>query len=124
MTLDVVGSTPTIYPLKFISKLCINVSMKNNENFKKTNFNLKYNTYLYNIFEQKEEYIHSIKSLYYFSYFKNSDISFTNFKDYFYISINKKKKSLLSICISKQQTIYTYHIRFYFKKIKDKKKMF
>ena len=124
MTLDVVGSTPTIYPLKFISKLCTNISIKNNENFKKTSFNLKYNTYLYNIFEQKKEYIHSIKSLYYFSYFKNSDVNFIDFKDYSYISINKKKNHYyLSVFQNNKQYIHIT-LGSILKRLKIKKKCF
>ena len=101
MTLDVVGSTPIIYPLKFISQLSILPSMQNNKIFKKTNFKLKYNMYLDIFFDYNYVYNNSIKSLYYFSYFKSTEINFINFKEYSYIFINKKKKSLLYLCFWK-----------------------
>ena len=124
MTLDVVGSTPTIYPLKFISQLSILPSMKNNKTFKKTDFKLKYITYLDIFFIYECIYVNSIKSLYYFSYFKFTNINFINFKKYSYIFINKKKNHYYICVFENNKQLVHLTLGSMLKRLKVKKKYF
>ncbi len=90
MTLDVVGSNPTIYPLKLNFK---NLYFLKEVNLKKTIFNLNYNIISYNIFFNKNLYDKNIKLLYYYRTIVNNNINYnnTNIKNTYYIILNKKK---------------------------------
>ena len=105
MTLVVVSSSLTTYPL-------INTNNKllflKNTNIKKIEFNLKYNSYINNIFELKNFYNSNIKLLYYYYYFEKTFIYNSNFnKKNYYISLNKKKNHYY-ISIIKNNTLHSY----------------
>jgi hypothetical protein len=105
VTLVVVSSSLTTYPL-------INTNNKllflKNTNIKKIEFNLKYNSYINNIFELKNFYNSNIKLLYYYYYFEKTFIYNSNFnKNNYYISLNKKKNHYY-ISIIKNNTLHSY----------------
>ena len=104
MTLDVVGSTPTIYPMNNLNSLIL----FKNLNLKKISFNLKYNEYVQNIFEFKNFYKKSIKLLYYYYYFEKIYLFDKNFsKNTYYICLNKKKNHYY-LCILENNKLYAH----------------
>jgi hypothetical protein len=105
VTLVVVGSSPTIYPLKN-SNSKLEFLKKNN--IKKITFNYKYNYYISNIFSLKSFYVKNIKLLYYYYYFEKTFLYNKNFyKNTYYISLNKKKNHYY-ISIIKNNHLYSY----------------
>ena len=105
MTLVVVSSSLTIYPLINSNNKLIFLKKIN---LKKIKFNLKYNSYMYNIFELKKFYNLNIKLLYYYYYFEKTISYNSNFsKNNYYIALNKKKNHYY-ICIIKNNTLHSY----------------
>ena len=105
MTLVVVSSSLTIYPLINSNNKLIFLKKIN---LKKIEFNLKYNSYMYNIFELKKFYNLNIKLLYYYYYFEKTISYNSNFsKNNYYIALNKKKNHYY-ICIIKNNTLHSY----------------
>lgn len=88
MTLDVVGSNPTIYPLKNIS----NFDFLKNINFKKIEFNCDFEERTEIVFNNKNFYSLNIKLLYYYYYLEKISQNYNYFlKNNYYIILNKKK---------------------------------
>ena len=104
MTLVVVSSSLTTYPSMNINNKLLFLK---NSNIKKIEFNLKYSSYINNIFELKNFYNSNIKLLYYY-YFEKTFVYNTNFsKNNYYISLNKKKNHYY-ISIIKNNTLHSY----------------
>ena len=105
MTLVVVSSSLTIYPLINSNNKLIFLKKIN---LKKIEFILKYNSYMYNIFELKKFYNLNIKLLYYYYYFEKTISYNSNFsKNNYYIALNKKKNHYY-ISIIKNNTLHSY----------------
>ena len=104
MTLDAVGSNPTIYPLKNIN----NLTFLKQVNFKKIEFNFKYDGYIKDIFDIQRFYSRNIKLLYYFYFFKNS-FTYNNYfsKNNYYICLNKKKNHYY-LSVIKNEKLFSY----------------
>ena len=108
MTLVVVGSSPTIYPLQNIK----NIDFLKKIDFKKIGFNYDFLERNETILSYKNFYNFNIKLLYYYYYLNNSTIINNNdqtnlFLENYYIILNKKKNHYFMSVIKNKNLIST-----------------
>ena len=105
MTLDVVGSTPTIYPLKINTQ---NLLFLKEVNFKKIIYMVDSDHTLLNIFNDKMLHHNNIKLLYYYYYLNDSKIlNINSTQNHYFIALNKKKNHYY-LSIIENDRLYAY----------------